>query len=200
MEVAKWPNKSYQPRIQPSATKKDSSEEKQLVTTRWEKGKCFKCQEPWVPGHNRVYKFRNQIHLIVVEDDDGTTQEMTDHSDTNETQEIEPKLQISMHALSRTCSKAQTFPLFVYMGDVKVVSLIDSGSTTTFLDPSVIVKVGLSVGYTTPEKVTVANGGTLWTEGVTTATPYTIQGHKFISDFRVLQLSGCDMILGCDWI
>jgi hypothetical protein len=105
-----------------------------------------------------------------------------------------------MHALSGTCSKAQIFPLFVYTGDVKVVALIDSGSTTTFLGPSVIEKDELSVSHTTPEKVTVANGGTLWTTGITSATPYTIQGYQFLSNFRVLELSGYDMILGCDWI
>jgi hypothetical protein len=24
---------------------------------------------PWVPGHNRVCKFKNHIHLIAIEDD-----------------------------------------------------------------------------------------------------------------------------------
>jgi hypothetical protein len=43
------------------------------------------------------------------------------------------------------------------MDDVKLVALIDSGSTTTFLNPFVIEKVGLSVTKTVPEKVTVAN-------------------------------------------
>jgi hypothetical protein len=174
LDTTKWPNKSYQPRIQASVVKKDSSEDKQPVTIKWEKGKCFKCQEPWTPGHNRICKFKNQIHLIAIEDDDGTIQEMTDPCDNTETQETEPKLQISMHALSGTCTKSQTFPLFVYIGDVKVVALIDSGSTTTFLNPSVIGKAWLSVSYNAPKKVIVANGGTLWTEGVVTTTPYII--------------------------
>jgi hypothetical protein len=29
---------------------------------------------------------------------------------------------------------------------------------------------------------------------------YSIQGHQFISGLRVLELQGCDIILGCDWI
>jgi predicted aspartyl protease len=105
-----------------------------------------------------------------------------------------------MHALSGTCSKAQTFPLFVQMGDVKMVALIDSGSTTTFLDPSLIEKVGMLASHNKPEKVIVANGGILWTQGAISGSPYTIQGHKFVSYFRVLELSGYDIILGCDWI
>jgi hypothetical protein len=195
-----WENAKYYPPLAQSSTVKDSSEDKQPVTTRWEKGECFKCQEPWTPRHNKICKFKNQVHLIALEDDECTLQEMTDPCDNTETQEIEPELQISLHALSGTCTKAQTLALFVYIGDVKVVALIDSGSTTTFLDPFVIEKDGISVSYNVPKKVTIANGGTLWTEGVVTTTPYIIQGHKFKSDFWVLQLSGYDMILERDWI
>jgi hypothetical protein len=44
----------------------DKQEEKAKAAFKWEKGKCFKCQEPWVAGHNKVCKFRNQIHLISI--------------------------------------------------------------------------------------------------------------------------------------
>jgi hypothetical protein len=39
--------------------KGDKQEEKAKPAFKWEKGKCFKCQEPWVAGHNKVCKFRN---------------------------------------------------------------------------------------------------------------------------------------------
>jgi hypothetical protein len=86
------------------------------------------------------------------------------------------------------------------MENVKLVAIVDSGSTTSFLDTSIISMVGLIIGPSKPEKVTVANGGTIWTQGIIVATPYTIQGHQFVTDFRVLELSGYDIILGCDWI
>jgi hypothetical protein len=156
-----WTNIPHQSKFQQSVVKKDSIEHKTSISTRWEKGKCFKCQEPWVPSHNNVCKFRNQINLISIEDEDKPEQEVADTSDNNEEQDEGSKLQISMHALPETCSKAQTFPLFVQMGDVKMVALIDSGSTTTFLDPSVIEKLGISVSHNKPKKVSVANGGIL---------------------------------------
>jgi hypothetical protein len=199
-DSGRWPSKAYQSRSLPTAGKKDSKEDKSTVTTRWEKGRCFKCQEPWVPGHNKVCKFQNQIQLIAIEDEDSLLQESTEATEPIEDQAGEPELQISMHALSETCSKAQTFLLFVQMDDVKLVALVDSGSTTSFLDPSIISMVGLILGPIKPEKVTVANGGTLWTQGIIIATPYMIQGHKFVIDFRVLELSGYAIILGCDWI
>jgi hypothetical protein len=105
-----------------------------------------------------------------------------------------------MHALSSTSSKAKTFPLFVTIGNLKFLSLIDSGSIATFMDPSVIMKTDITVQNHSPIKVNIANGNIVWTQGVTPNCPYTIQGHHFISDFRTLELEGYDLILGCDWI
>jgi hypothetical protein len=83
--------------------------------------------------------------LIPIEDDDNPTQDMVDTVKTREDQAEELELQISLHAMSGTGFKAQTFPLFVSMGEVTLVALIDSGSTSTFVDTSVLEKVGLSV-------------------------------------------------------
>jgi hypothetical protein len=68
------------------------------------------------------------------------------------------------------------------------------------MDPSVVVKANLPVQNHTPVQVIVANGNILWTQAVTMNCPYQIQGHQFKSDFRVLELAGYDLILGCDWI
>jgi hypothetical protein len=68
------------------------------------------------------------------------------------------------------------------------------------MDPSVVVKANLPVQNHTPVQVTVANGNILWTQAVTTDCPYQIQGHQLKSDFRVLELAGYDLILGCDMI
>jgi hypothetical protein len=162
----KWNLRSSYPRRTTSAfQKKDPTDDKQTTANRWEKGKCYKCQEPWVPGHSRVCKFKNQIHLIAIKDDgqgDSDTEEpQPDTRIANDDNSLE--LEISMQALSGTSSKAQTFPLFVYIGIAKLLALIDSGSTITFLDPSVINKVHIAVTNHSPLKVTVANGSILWT-------------------------------------
>jgi hypothetical protein len=105
-----------------------------------------------------------------------------------------------MHALSGTTSNSNTFPLFIHINNTKILALIDSGSTITFLDPSPMARAKLQVTNHAPVKVTVVNGGTLWTQAVCADVTYTIQGHIFKSDFRVLELQGYDIILGCDWI
>jgi hypothetical protein len=118
--------------------------------------------------------------------------------ETSNCAEEGPKLQISMHAMSGTSTEAKTSPLFMHISSVKLVAILDSGSTTTFMDPSVIIKTNLPVVNHKLVKVTIANGNTLWTQAVTLACQYTIQGHQFSSDFRVLELEEYDLILGCD--
>jgi predicted aspartyl protease len=66
-----------------------------------------------------------------------------------------------MYAMFGTSSNAKTFPLFIHINNTKVLTLIDSGSTTTFLDPSVLARAKLQVTNHAPVKVIVANGGTL---------------------------------------
>jgi hypothetical protein len=66
-----------------------------------------------------------------------------------------------MHALSRTASHASTFPLFLQVGSQKLVALVDSGSTTSFIDPAVIEKSSIPVSNNDPIKVTVASGNVL---------------------------------------
>jgi hypothetical protein len=68
------------------------------------------------------------------------------------------------------------------------------------MDPSVIIKVDLPITNHKPVNVIVANGHALWTNAVTKACQYSIQSHNFTSDFRVLELQGYDLVLGCDWL
>jgi hypothetical protein len=182
--------------------KSDKQEDKLKGSSRWEKGKRFKCKEPWVPGHNKACKFRKQVHLISIQDDDSSEEETTltaQAEDTTATEEG-PELQIYMHALSGTSSHAKTFPLFIHIGHHKLVALVDSGSTSSFIDPTVIDKVKIEVENHDPVQVTVANGNSLWTHAITHNCFNSIHGHDFTSDFRVLELQGYDIILGCNLI
>jgi hypothetical protein len=170
--------------------KGDKQEEKARPGSRWEKGSVFKCQEPWVPRHNKICKFRYQVHLISIQDDDTSEDDTTDAANQDEIPATDdgPELQISMHALSGTSSHASTFPLFLHVGKLKLVALVDSGSTTSFIDPAVIEKSSITISNHDPEQVTVANGNVLWTHAMTTSCSYYIQGHDFNSAFRVLEL------------
>jgi hypothetical protein len=77
----------YQSKQNNTPVKKKDNETKQSPTTKWEKGKCFKCQEPWVPDHNRVCKFKTKIHLIALEDDNNFDLEGEDKTEADPSHE-----------------------------------------------------------------------------------------------------------------
>jgi hypothetical protein len=143
--------------------KADKLEERSKIASRWEKGKCFKCQEPWIPGHNKTCKFRNQVHLISIQDDNSSDEDNTDRVSTDEATPAteDPKLQISMHSISGTSSHAKAFPLFLHFGTHKMVALVDTSNTASFIDPSSIEKVDIIVTNHDPVQVTIANGNIL---------------------------------------
>jgi hypothetical protein len=154
---------SYQVKQMLNPVKKEDNDIKQPIVNKWEKGKCFKCQEPWVLGHTRVCKYRTQLHLIAVEEDLHSDIELEENmvADTTPIEDEGPKLQISMHAMLGTSSETKTFPMSVTIGNAKLVALIDSGNTTIFMDISVIVQTNLPVINHKIVKVIVANGNTL---------------------------------------
>jgi hypothetical protein len=120
--------------------------------------------------------------MIAIEDNNSGDSETEEYqpAENNAPDDNGPELQISMHALSDTLSNAKTFPLFVHIGNIKVLALIDSGSTTTFLDPSLMTRAHLPVITNHAlVKVTVANENILWTQAVCANVSYYIQGHEF---------------------
>ena len=51
-----------------------------------------------------------------------------------------------------------------------------------------------------PIQVAAANGSKMKSESACLSCDYIIQGHQFQSDFRLLEVQGCDVVLGTDWI
>lgn len=86
------------------------------------------------------------------------------------------------------------------IADKSVVALIDSGSTHSFLDPRVISSADYSVTKTKPMLIEVANGGTMISDSICRGVNWSLQGHSFQNDFRLLEINGYDLILGLDWL
>lgn len=161
------------------------------------------CQEPWVPGHGKICKATKQVYLVTLDDDMDNSPE----ADTTFTtppgspeQNSFPAQEHSLHALEGTNTAATTFTIQLCIGNVAATALIDSGSTTTFISPKLVSRLGLDIINNDPIPVKVANGSILYTGARCMNVPYTIQQQHFQSNFRLLQLTGYDIILGCDWI
>lgn len=81
-----------------------------------------------------------------------------------------------------------------------VLVLIDSRSSTSFISKSVAVKLSSVQLKPISSSVQVAGGGILCSEGILQQVPWSIGPCSFVSDFRVLELQSCDVIIGMDWL
>ncbi|KAF8413570.1 hypothetical protein HHK36_001561 [Tetracentron sinense] len=106
---------------------------------------------------------------------------------------------ISVHALAGSVSY-QTMRVRGKIKQRVVTILIDSGSTHNFLDPSVAKQTGCSIQQTNPLWVTVANGSKISSTAMCQQLEWLMHGTPFQTDFRLLSLGGCDMVLGVQWL
>ena len=105
-----------------------------------------------------------------------------------------------MHALCGITSSTVVFTLKLKFGKSTAIALIDSGSDISFVNAKFATRHKFQISATSPLKGAAANGSTMTSETICSDCHYSIQGHEFISHFRVLELQGYDIILGADWI
>ena len=167
-------------------------------------GKCFKCREPWVPGHTKVCKGKQLYSVILVQNEEGKEEVAVivdaDQEDDAEFQDAEniPTVQISMHALSGSYSPASSFTLKLQIGNKTAIALVDSGSDASFINAKFAVKAKCKIQSVSEVKVAAATGAEMLSETACLKCPYSIQGHQFSSDFRLLEVQGYDVVLGAD--
>lgn len=77
---------------------------------------------------------------------------------------------------------------------------MDSGSTHTFIYLRFALKTSCSIEHNPLQRVVVAGGGVILSGSHIPSTEYSINGQKFHNSFKILQLKGYDVVLGCDWI
>ena len=167
---------------------KDTKEKDQIAPNIAElraAGKCFKCREPWVPGHNKVCKGKQAFAVILVENAEGqeevavvndeTTSEEAEFHDAEAT----PQVQISMHALTGVSTQANAFTLKIHIGNKVAIALVDSVSDVSFINDKFAIKTCLTISSASEITVTAANGKTMKSITTCKACSYSIQGHTF---------------------
>jgi Retroviral aspartyl protease len=86
------------------------------------------------------------------------------------------------------------------IGNKKNCALLDSGSTHSFVNPSVLYGLNYIVIETELMVVMLAEGTRVVTDSKCVNLKYSLQGHEFCDDVRVLGIKSYDMILGIDWL
>ena len=74
--------------------------------------------------------------------------------------------------------------------------LIDSGSTHNFLNKATATELGCTLMDTAPLSVTIANGNKMYNNYKSVGFKWLMQGEEFSTDLRILELGGCDIVLG----
>lgn len=171
---------------------------------RKEKGLCYNCEEKWNPAHKCKFPKLFLMTRLEVQIEDKIDEVYYDSSDV-----VEPVLDsvvvdgttptISLHAIFGSLSP-NTMRLVGLIKNQQVVILIDSRSTHSFMDPAVLRKVQLSMISTPTLQMKVANGAKIQSEGKCTSVPFKVQGNTILTDFYVISLGGCDVVLGVAWL
>jgi hypothetical protein len=90
--------------------------------------------------------------------------------------------------------------VFITIGGKRTVALLDSRSTSTFIDQKFALKTTCHLLQAPLKEVQVAGGGTLNSVSYIPDYEFSIRTHQFSHSFRVLNLPGHDVVLGCDWM
>ncbi|XP_019177711.1 PREDICTED: uncharacterized protein LOC109172915 [Ipomoea nil] len=164
-----------------------------------EQNRCYRCFDPWSPGH----KCKSPTFNIIegVESQEIEEESMGNQMEENETGIIleDEEVEVTLNAVIGGESM-NTIKLLGLIGKQIVVILVDSGSTHSFVDPKVLDQRGIITERAENLKVTVANGETMMCDSVCKGLEWQVQKEQFKKDLRVLKLGGCDIVLGMDWI
>lgn len=87
-----------------------------------------------------------------------------------------------------------------FIGPTPIQVFIDSSADQSFLNPQVATRLGLQIDTSHTKSVMVATGCCFRTRWVASQVSVRFQGYTFTSDFHLLAVTGCDMVLGVDWL
>jgi hypothetical protein len=94
----------------------------------------------------------------------------------------------------------KTIRLWASIHCQQVLVLVDSGSTASFMDSNLSRVMTEVRPLQHPLQVKVADGRKLWSTHMVPKCQWLCEGTNFVTDFKILPLSGYDLIVGMDWL
>jgi Retroviral aspartyl protease/Retrotransposon gag protein len=169
---------------------------KSLIEQRRALGQCFKCGDKYFPGHQCKVK----VQMLIGEEEEQQIEVPPAQSPEVNSEEVSLVLEeaiISMHTTTNN-PKVSTMQFKGFIGHTPVTTLIDSGSTHSFINLIVLKGQICQVADTHPLVVMVANGNQMVIDSKCESLCFSIQGNEFVGDMRLLPVQGYDVILGLD--
>jgi Retroviral aspartyl protease len=168
---------------------------KALIEQRRALGQCFKRGDKYFPGHQCKIKVQMLLGHEQLEDEGVECLDNLVAMDN----EVAEEAIVSLYA-THSHPQMNTMRFKGQIGFKPVYALLDSGSTHSFVDPSVLVDQKCQIVHTNPLIVMVANGAKMVTDSKCSALTFSLQGQEFTGDLRILQIQGYDIILELDWL
>ncbi|KAF5456115.1 hypothetical protein F2P56_025626 [Juglans regia] len=112
---------------------------------------------------------------------------------------VEGNPEISLNAIAGTPSPGMMRVKGTVSGE-PIVILVDSGSSHSFLHLVIARRANLDINQSTKLAVRVANGSIIQSEGHCDSVPLKMQGTQLCPSLYILELGGCDIVLGVNWL
>jgi Retroviral aspartyl protease len=166
-----------------------------LTEQRRTLGLCFKCGDKYYPDHQCKIK----LQMLMGESEELQEEQLTE---TLITEQLAPSLEdafVSMHATHHH-PNTNTMTFKGELRTTPICALLDSRSTHSFINPLILRGQSCQIQETSPMIVMVANGECMVTDSKCASLNFSLQGHVFQHEMRLLPVKGYDMILGLDWL
>nr|GEU46586.1 retrotransposon Gag domain, retroviral aspartyl protease [Tanacetum cinerariifolium] len=107
--------------------------------------------------------------------------------------------EISFHAiLSKT--SGTTMKVEGTLEGIKVLTLVDSGSTHNFISASLVKQLGLKVSRVPSFGVQIGNGQVIQCNQICRGLSLVLPGLKITEDYFPFSIGGADLVLGIKWL
>lgn len=162
-------------------------------------GICWRCGAKWQPGHKC-----QKVPLINMLQGEAEEQDDTDENPTEEMEQEQKTEDVQQHIMQISCQAVSGMPsastpkIYITIGGKLAVALVDSGSTNTFMHSRFSSTTNCAMLSAPPITVRVAGGDLLCSDSVILNCPFTVENHEFTNNFRILNLPGQDVVIGCD--
>ncbi|XP_026409962.1 uncharacterized protein LOC113305068 [Papaver somniferum] len=168
------------------------------MNRRRAQGLCYNCDEVYKKGY--FCKGKQKIFMLQVENIDSIeTEEEEEVFEEAIESPVQSDIEVSLHALTGSAT-GDTIRIPCLLLQRKVSILIDSGSTTSFIDRTLASSLKCPIEQTPSMLVTVSNGDQTVSTGICSNLQWSMQGYAFVENLRLLPLGGCDIVLGADWL
>lgn len=178
---------------------------------RKKEGLCYFCDDKYVLGHKCKKLYR--MELVTEHDpDDNDTSSGADDDDMplHAPMALQTPLAsdypvVSVCAYTRVRSpKYRTLKFHVHLDGLKLVALVDTGSTNNFIDEREAERLGLTTLAGTGRNIRVGNADIIRSVGVIPGVPMVVGSlaadERFDIDLHTLPLGGYNVVLGVEWL